>query len=165
MGILQSGGFGIEMSASGMVEVTSYLERVDKELDTGKIIHDEFQVGSRWLLSDARALTPVDTGELRDSLKARVEGRGVDTRMTVFSPLRRAIFSEKGTRPHFPPIGALQGWAVRHGFPAKGGAFLVARSIAQKGTPAFEFMKGAFEKNNEKIVRRIIKAVRDILRK
>lgn len=165
MGILQTKGFGLEMSARGMTEITTYLERVDKELDTGTIIREEFEVGSRWLLADARELAPVDKGELRDSLRARVEGRGVETLATVFSPLRRAVFSEKGTRPHWPPIAALQGWAVRHGFPAKGGAFLVARSIARKGTPAFEFMKGSIEKNQRKIVRRIVKAIRDILRK
>lgn len=41
-----------------------------------------------------------------------------------------AVFVEEGTRPHWPPIKALQGWADRHDIPV----FMVARAIALRGT-------------------------------
>ena len=44
------------------------------------------------------------------------------------------------TRPHFPPVKALTGWAKRHGM----NPYLVANSIAQKGTPIVPFLKMGF---------------------
>ena len=158
-------GFGMEMSADGLTELTTYIERAEKEFGGGRIIRDEFELGSRLLLADAQAEVPKDTMELYDSLEARVSGVGSDTRAVVFSNLERSLFAEKGTRPHWPPIAALEGWAARHGFPAKGGAFLVARSISIKGTPAFRFMEKSLNKNKTAIVRNVIKAVRDFLRR
>jgi len=43
---------------------------------------------------------------------------------------RYAIFVEKDTRPHWPPISALQGWADRHNIPV----YAVAQKIAREGT-------------------------------
>jgi hypothetical protein len=155
-------GFGMEMSVTGLNEIATHIEEIESELTGGKIIRDEFELGSRLLLADAKKEAPDDTGELKDSLEARVRGVGADTTAAVFSDLERSIYSEKGSRPHWPPIAALEGWAQRHGFPAKGGAFLVARAISQRGTPAFRFMEKALKKNQRSIVRRFMKAFRDL---
>lgn len=46
-----------------------------------------------------------------------------------------------GTKPHFPPISAIEGWANRHGIEP----FLVARAISKKGTKAVPFYDNAIK--------------------
>jgi hypothetical protein len=41
-----------------------------------------------------------------------------------------ALFVEEGTKPHTPPVSALQGWADRHGIPV----WAVVRKIQREGT-------------------------------
>ena len=55
------------------------------------------------------------------------------------NPEKRFRMSEpfNRTRPHFPPVKALTGWAKRHGM----NPYVVANSIAQKGTPIVPFLK------------------------
>ncbi|MBI4150500.1 HK97 gp10 family phage protein [Candidatus Woesearchaeota archaeon] len=63
---------------------------------------------------------------------------------SLTSGVKYSTFVEKGTRPHWPPWkGAkgrgLQQWARSKGIPV----FLVARSIAKKGTKAHPFLEPA----------------------
>lgn len=75
----------------------------------------------------------VDTGQLLSGIHYRLR-RSYEGYEVVVSPStaasKYAVFVEKDTRPHWPPMSALQGWAERHGIPT----FLVAKSIAEKGT-------------------------------
>lgn len=95
----------------------------------------------------AKEAAPVDTGRLRSSIATRIG----PTRALVGSNVVYAPFVEFGTRPHWPPLSAMQPWARRHGFPpGTVGAFLVARAISQRGTrpqpflfPALEAARGA----------------------
>lgn len=48
-------------------------------------------------------------------------------------------YLDQGTRPHWPPIQAVAGWAERHGIPP----FLVARKIAEEGTDPTRWLTGA----------------------
>lgn len=71
-----------------------------------------------------------------------------------------AIFVERGTAPHFPPISALQGWADRHGIPV----WAVALKIAREGTEprwmwrdTFDDVQGRIGQDVEAIGMRIIK--------
>lgn len=78
--------------------------------------------------------TPVDTGRLRSSIGPRFMDDGLTGE--VGTNVKYAPHVEFGTRPHWPPLSAMQPWASRHGFPkGKQGAFMVARSISRKGTP------------------------------
>lgn len=52
-----------------------------------------------------------------------------------------AAVIEFGSKPHWPPISALEGWADRHGIPA----YLVARKIAREGTKPRPYWQPAFE--------------------
>jgi hypothetical protein len=52
-----------------------------------------------------------------------------------------AIFVEKDTRPHFPPIRALQGWADRHNIPV----YAVAMAIAKHGTKGIHMFEEEFK--------------------
>ena len=97
----------------------------------------------------AKQLTPVDTGRLRASITHKVE----PFRAWVGTNVTYAPFVELGSRPHWPPLAAMQPWARRHGFPAgRQGAFLVARAIARRGTRARRMFGRAVEQTRNKIV-------------
>jgi len=97
----------------------------------------------------AKEKVTVDTGRLRSSIASEVRTSSA----VIGTNLTYAPFVEFGTRPHFPPVGALRGWARRHGFPARGGAFLVARAISRRGTKAKPFLVPSLEQSKPKIKR------------
>lgn len=90
-----------------------------------------------------KALIPRDTGLLGRSVRPGV--RGLDGTLTTNAP--HALFVHgrppnppARSRPHWPPIAEITPWARRHGM----NPYLVARSIARKGTRLVPFMtKGA----------------------
>lgn len=76
----------------------------------------------------------VDTGRALSSISwIRV---GLDGVVSVDAEYGKYI--EFGTAPHFPPPSALAGWARRHGM--AGLEFVIARGIAERGTPARPFL-------------------------
>jgi hypothetical protein len=91
---------------------------------------------------NVRERTPVDTGRLRNSITHEVDRGQVPQFARVGTNVVYARAVEFGSRPHFPPLAALQPWAQRHGFPAgRAGSFLVARAIARRGTQPREMFK------------------------
>lgn len=88
---------------------------------------------------DAMINAPVDTGKLRadwDLSYGMLTG-------TLRNRSKYAVFMEEGTRPHFPPMEAITPWAIRHNIPP----FLVARSIAKKGTKGTHYFVRAIKSN------------------
>jgi len=112
-------------------------EIVDREIDRA------MQRSVQKLQTDVKVGTPVDTGRLRGSITGQVSGRGLETKGLVGTKVQYAPYVEYGTAPHFPPLGALEVWARRHGKTAWG----VALKIAAFGTRPREMFKRAFEKN------------------
>ena len=89
---------------------------------------------------EAKQKAPVDTGRLRGSIMTVLGQSSASVGPTV----QYAPHVEFGSRPHWPPKGALQPWARRHGFPAGPvGDFIVRRIIARRGTRAHPFMRPA----------------------
>jgi len=78
----------------------------------------------------AKKLTPVDTGILRGSVKTDMDSAAMPQWASWLTNTKYAPYVEFGTKPHFPPVGALEGWAKRHNT----SAFIVARAIARHGT-------------------------------
>ena len=80
----------------------------------------------------ARQFVVRDTSRLADAIRTVPIGNftGKITAQTQY-----AIYVHEGTGPHWPPLDAVEPWARRHGIPA----FVVARSIAAKGTKANPF--------------------------
>jgi HK97 gp10 family phage protein len=124
-------------------------------------VRDFLEASASVVERSAKENAPVDTGRLRNSIVSGVR----HLTAVVEAKVKYAPFVEFGTRPHWPPISALQLWARRHGFPARGGAFLVARSIAQTGTKAQPFMEPALRSNERRISRFLDIAVRGIERR
>lgn len=95
----------------------------------------------------AKELTPVDTGRLRASFSHSLDAAQVPLWARVGSSVKYAPFVENDTRPHFPPLSAIEGWAHRHGMIP----FLVARAISKRGTKGKHMLKRAFEESQQKI--------------
>lgn len=82
----------------------------------------------------------VDTNELIQGIDYDLDGL-VSTIRPSSKADKYAAAVEYGSRPHWPPIQALEGWAQRHGIPA----FLVARKIAREGTKERPFWQPSYE--------------------
>lgn len=96
----------------------------------------------------ARQNVKQDTRALMNSINSRVEHSGATLIGRVGPSLKYGLYVERGTRPHWPPRGPLEGWARRHNIPV----FLVQRAIARKGTRAAPFLLPAFEKHQRDII-------------
>ncbi len=103
----------------------------------------------------ARELVPVDTGRLRQSIVSDVKGTGFDVVGVVSPKEKYGVYVELGTKPHFPPVGALSKWAKKRGL----NPYLIARSISKKGTKPHPFMAPALEKSKEKVIKIIKEAI------
>ena len=107
----------------------------------------------------AKERSPVDTGRLRSSITHQV----ASAEATVGTRLIYAPWVEFGTKPHWPPMRAMQPWAKRHGFPAgKVGAFLVARAIAKHGTKPQPYLRPALQASLPDVRRFLEDAAREI---
>ncbi len=89
----------------------------------------------------AKRNTPVWKGRLRASMAHEVDPAPIPVWAKVGTNVVYGPFVEDGTRPHWPPLAAIAPWAADHGIPA----FLVARSIARKGTQGKKMLANALE--------------------
>lgn len=112
----------------------------------------------------AKRQAPVDTGRLRSSITTAIDPAPPFPRWgKVGTNVTYAAFAEFGTRPHWPPVGALQPWAQRHGFGEGLRAdFLVRRAIARRGTRAQPYLRPALQKSMAQIRRIFAQAMLEI---
>jgi len=109
---------------------------------------------------EAKIQAPVDTGRLRASIVPEVTRRGTTVVGIVGSNVEYAPYVELGTRPHWPPVGALEVWARRHGM----SEFAIRRKIAMYGTEGRHYLQGAFDKSREQIAALIGRVVANVIR-
>ena len=129
----------INYSFEGLEEVVRKLDGVILQGPLKKF----FERIGRSAQARIQELTPVDTGRLRGSINTTVDTASVPLWAKVSTAVLYANYVELGTRPHFPPPGALDTWARRHGFE---NGFVVARIIAMKGTKARYMFRDGLEK-------------------
>lgn len=124
-----SSGVGIELI--GMKELLRDLK--DPKFAT-KAAVDALDKAAAKTMELAVKRAPRDRGHLQDSIT--IDRRGEFARAVGSGqPYAKAV--EFGSRPHWPPISALQPWARRHGFPAgRKGAMIVGAAIARGGGKA-----------------------------
>ena len=91
----------------------------------------------------AKREVPVDTGDTRRFLTHQVDKKNPPEFVRIGSDKEVARFvhgdfdeTKSRSRPHFPPIKALEGWARRHGIPV----FALQRAIGRRGTPFHPFL-------------------------
>ncbi len=96
---------------------------------------------------DARKLVPYFKGTLSISIQeGPITITDTNIEAIVSANADYASFLEYGTRPHFPPPDALRDWC-RTVLGDAGLAFVVARAISRRGSPARPFMGPALEAN------------------
>lgn len=132
--------YGVEIT--GLDEITSAFKKAPAIVK--KYGNEAIKKSVLTLLAHAREEAPVDQGFLR--------GPGMQFSFGELTGLLEnkapyAMYVHEGTQPHYVPISAIQGWADRHGIPA----FLVQRSIKQKGTKAQPFFKDSIEASQSQI--------------
>lgn len=143
-------------------ETVLKLQRAAEGL-TGPIVIDGIRRATALVLRDAKKNVPVDSGQLKSSLTADVRVPTLGSKKVVGvvgSNKSYAPYVEMGTKPHWPPLRAVETWARRHGI----SPFLVARSIATKGTKATKFLQNSFDSNRDTIKEIIGKAVSQVVR-
>src|SRR5512139_94650 len=144
----------------GLKELQAKMAQVITDLH-GRPMLEAMRDSTLIVTREAKQLAPVDTGRLRASINPDVQVQGDIVLGIVGSNVTYAPYIEYGTRPHFPPIGALDVWASRHGM----NAYVVARAISRRGTKAQAFLVPAFERSQKEIERRIGRAVEGIVNK
>ncbi len=122
-----------------------------------------------------RQYASVDTGRWRASITPEVRVSHAEVVGVVGSNLVYAPFAHDGSRPHWPPISAIQAWVHRKGIGGTvrgqgrvsrasssveaGIAYLIARRIARRGTKGDRALTRAIEDNQVAIKARIDRAV------
>jgi hypothetical protein len=109
--------------------------------------------------ADARRNVAHDSRRLMNSITHRITGRGNALVGEVGPSVRYGLYVERGSRPHWPPVAALVGWARRHG----ANPYAVQRGIARRGTRARPFLVPAFTKNADRIVRLFARAGQQVV--
>lgn len=132
--------------------------RIAQDL-SGEPVARSMKTATLYITADAKRLSVVDTGRLRSSISPAVEVAGKRVLGIVGSNVKYAPFVEMGTKPHYPPLAALEKWANRHGI----SAYLVQRAIGKRGTKARPFLKPAFEANVQRIINLIGQTVSRIV--
>jgi HK97 gp10 family phage protein len=136
----------VKLEIKGMQELQRKAEQTMRDLHGAPMLQ-AMRDATLIVTRGGKINAPVDTGRLRASITPEVRSAGADMLGVVGSNVVYAPYQELGTRPHFPPIAALQVWARRHGI----SAFLVARAISVRGTPAKHFLKNAFDEAKPRI--------------
>ena len=99
-------------------------------------------------------------GELAASVRSEVvDERGNASGHIFLAPPadQYGLFVEVGSRPHFPPPAALEGWVRRRlGITgereAREIAFLIGRKISRLGTPGRLIFERALEQNKDRVI-------------
>lgn len=136
----------IEVHVEGLKELQGNLASAPETLASAT--HSAMSAGLLLLEGDMRRGAPRDTGRLQGSIHHTITGGGASLTGKVGPSVAYAIFVEKGTRAHYPPVGAIKGWAGRHGM----NPFALARGIARRGTRAQPFVLPAFERQRSKVL-------------
>lgn len=121
-------------------------------------------IGER-LRKSAVGDAPVDMGQLRSDIHHVTEAVAEAVIIVRYgSNVGHAKPMERGTDPFFPPPDELRGWAGRVlGDPDL--AFVVARSIADRGLEAREYLANAMESEWSWIGDRVVTAIKRTFRR
>ena len=108
-------------------------ENVKKEayasgLDVRKEAQDRLKAFKAW-----------DTGHLANTILVDRSSDGSIVEIGPTAPY--GPYVEFGTKPHFPPMDALEDWARRHGLDS---AWPICKAISERGTPAQPYLLPAY---------------------
>ena len=139
----------LDIALEGMEDVIADVDEFPQSV--GRELSVAMEASLQLLEGQVATRTPVNTGQLRSSITHQVTSPFPNLAGVVGSPLPYAIVMEEGRKPgaKMPPVDAIKLWVVRKlGIPAQEAdsvAFLVARSIAKKGTKGRHMFKEGLE--------------------
>jgi HK97 gp10 family phage protein len=148
----------MDIIVKGFDETEEDLDRMQREL-TGSPMLNAMRDAAMLVTRDAKRLAPVDTGRLRASITPDVRKVSSGFEGVVGSNVVYAPYVETGTRPHWPPQGALATWARRHGWKEADIRFV----IGTRGTRAQPYLVPAFVDNADKIIRILERGVSKVI--
>jgi hypothetical protein len=155
-----------EMRVEGLQEVVESFRNADSLVA---------QVGKKWLrdwsiygVKQVQLHTlnagAVDTNELIQGIHYDID-RTLKGMKSTIKPSEKAdkyaLDVEEGTKPHYPPVKALQGWADRHGIPV----WLVVRKIGLYGTEPRYMWRDGFGDLNQQVDKELSDFASEIVRK
>lgn len=146
--------FKVELQ--GGKEISDLLKRIPKE----KEAEAKAEVGDIALKIQARAKAylrtepAMDTGNLANSVLAEFSPKEIEAE--IGPTAKYGPYVEFGTRPHFPPMEALEAWARHHGFES---AWPICKAIAERGLRARPYLTPAFEDFEGELIIRLQRAM------
>lgn len=149
------------MAGKITLDITSNIDLVARAfqlapVDTVKSINSAISLMAIKLEQSAKPKVPVDTGALRADVKVQ-EMRNLYAKVGTLK--QYGLYVHEGTKPHFPPVSALTGWAKRHGV----SPFAVARGISRKGTKARPFLTEALNETESFRVKSVTDAMQTVI--
>lgn len=131
-------------------------------------LHIFIEGATIYVEAEIKERTPAGHGTLKQSFTSEVTVLADNVIGVVGSPMSYAIPVELGTRPHFPPVAAIEDWVrVKFGLSgpeARNVAFLIARKIAKHGTKGAFMVQNAFEAAKPELERHAQAALEAIVR-
>lgn len=108
---------------------------------TGRVLQEAMTEATLLVQREWQENMPRVSGLTARSITSDVASTPAGVLGVVSSSQPNALFLELGTRPHMPPVAAIEPWVkavlgIREPKEVKRVAFLVARKIAREGTPA-----------------------------
>lgn len=150
----------------GADELIEKLNSISNEMKT-EILEKAVGQGTQIVRREAVLLCPVDTGELRQSIKTSVEEAGDEVNGITYTNKEYAAYVEFGTgpkgeeshsgiSPEITPSYTQQGWSYKNDD---------GEWIYTNGQPAQPFMYPALKNNEDKVRKRVKEVISDELRK
>jgi len=103
-----------------------------------------------------REFSAWDTGNLANSILVDMVDDGKNAEIGPVAPY--GPYVEYGTRPHFPPPDALEGWAKRHGFDS---TWPICLAIQRRGIRPRPYLFPAYED----VIKDFLERIKKILEK
>lgn len=133
----------IKVEIKGNEELAKLLKDMPRQKRDGmkKVIGDYSLKIQQEAKKNIRQEKAIYTATLVNSIIAELSKIAIEAEVgatAVYAP-----FVEFGTRPHFPPLEALELWAKRHGFAS---AWPICKAIAERGLPPRPYLGPAYEK-------------------
>ena len=122
----------------GLVEL---LHKLDDPHLVGDPLREFFEKASIHVEDEAKRRSEVDTGRTRASHTHEIDAIVVPLWARIGPNTKYARPLHDGSRPHFPPVAAIEAWARRHGMAGRG--YAIARAIARRGTKGRPWLRDA----------------------
>jgi hypothetical protein len=149
---------GVNVTVQGLKETQQYFVNLLENLSGPQMVTG-MRDAAMVVYSASVKEAPADTGKLRASLVPEVKDEGNTVVGVVGSNLLYAPWVEEGSNPHWPPHGALAGWASRHGWTESAIRYI----ISVKGTQKHPYLEPAYKQEADRVANMIGDTVTNIV--